>query len=229
MGLDFAELILEVEEAFDISLADDEMMKIVTVGQLYDAIMHALPCPERKFCLSAVTFHRLHQSLLTVTERKRGEVRPSTRLDILIPSRQRKVAWKKIQQLSGLRLPPLRMPTWAVPVILVCVVLVVVVSVFSLDWPLSYVSIVPGFVVFFLSYWIVDAFFGTGLPSHFQTVGGLTKAVLAKNFVKLSGEIANYDWNDVWESVRILIADQLGVEIEKVRKETRFVADLGMG
>ncbi len=228
MGLDSVELILEAEESFGISLADDEMVKIVTVGQFYDAIMRELPRPEKKFCLSAVAFHRLHQPLLTVTGRNRGEVRPSTRLDTLIPSRQRKAAWKKIQRLSGLRLPPLHLPTWAISVILACVVLVVVVGVFSLEWPLSYVSIVPGFVAFFLACWIVDAFFGTGLPSHFQTVGGLTKAVLAKNFAKLSGEIANYDRNEVWESVRILVADQLGVEIEKITKEARFVADLGM-
>ena len=42
MGLDSVELLLEAEEAFGISLADDEMVKIVTVGQFYDAIMREL-------------------------------------------------------------------------------------------------------------------------------------------------------------------------------------------
>ena len=94
MGLDSVELILEAEEAFGISLADDEMVKTLTVGQFYEAIMRELPSPEKKFCLSA--------------------------------------------------------------------------------------------------------------------------------------EVADHDRNEVWESVRILVADQLGVELEKITKESRFVADLGM-
>ena len=114
--------------------------------------------------------------------------------------------------------------------------LVIVVGVYTLEWPWSYVSTVPGFVTAFLGYWItallvcwiVDAFFGISLPSHFQTVRDLTKAVLAKNFANLSGEITSFDRTEVWESVRILIADQLDVEIEKVTKDASFVADLGM-
>jgi len=228
MGLDSVELILEAEEAFGISLADDEMTKIVTVGQFYDAIMRELPRPEKKFCLSAVTFHRLHQPILTVTGRKRGEVRPTTRLDTLIPRRRRKAAWKKIQRLSGLRLPSLRLPMWAVTVVVICVVLMEVAAVFALHWPFNWVSILLGFMGFIFGCCIADAVVGTGLASHFQTVGGLTKAVLATNFAKLSGEIADFDRNEVWESVRILVADQLGVEVEKVTRDANFVADLGM-
>lgn len=105
VGLDGVELILEAEESFGISLADDETAKIVTVGQFNDAIMRELPRPEKKFCLSAVTFHKLRQTLLTVTGRERGEVRPSTRLDALMPRRQHKATWKRMEQLSGLRFP----------------------------------------------------------------------------------------------------------------------------
>ena len=57
MGLDSVELILEAEESFGISLHDEEMVEIVTVGQFYDAILRELPHPEKKFCLSAVTFY----------------------------------------------------------------------------------------------------------------------------------------------------------------------------
>ncbi len=79
MDLDSVELILDAEASFGISLADDEMAGIVTVGQFYDAIMRELPGPEKRFCLSAVTFHRLRQALLTVTGRKRVAVRPQAR------------------------------------------------------------------------------------------------------------------------------------------------------
>jgi acyl carrier protein len=228
MGLDAVELVLEAEEAFGISLPDDEMVEAVTVGKFYDAILRQLPCPEKKYCLSAVAFYRLHQPLLAVTGRKHGEVRPTTRLDTLIPRRQRKSAWRKIARLSGLRLPTLCLPEWAVLVALVSAVFVVVGGALVFEWPFGAMLLVRGFVAFFLTCWVVGAVFSNGLPRHLQTVGQLTKAVLAKNFAKLSGEINNFDRNEVWEAVRILVADQLGVGLEKVTKDARFVADLGL-
>ncbi len=95
-------------------------------------------------------------------------------------------------------------------------------------WPWQLLLILLDWVVLVPACWVVDAIFSTELPKHLQTVGGLAKAVLAKNFAKLSAEVADCDRNEVWESVRILIADQLGVDPEMVTKEARFVADLGM-
>ena len=227
MGLDFVELILETEEAFGISLPDEAMAESVTVGQFFDAILRALPHPEKKFCLSAVAFYRLHRPILTVTGRKHGEVRPTTRLDTLFPRGQRKAAWKKIERLSGLRLPSLNVPIWAILLVLACAVLAVAAHIFFQVCP-SYMAIVSGIVTFIFAYKVADAIFGTDLPNNYQTVGELTKAVLASNFAKLSGEIADFDCNEVWESVRILVSDQLGVGIEKITKEARFVTDLGM-
>ncbi|MGW8256428.1 MAG: hypothetical protein ACWGMZ_02980 [Thermoguttaceae bacterium] len=80
----------------------------------------------------------------------------------------------------------------------------------------------------FLALGAIDALFGIEWPKHIQTVGSLTKAVLAKNFAKLSAEVSVYDPNDVWQSVRILVADQLDVDLEKVTKQSRFIADLGL-
>lgn len=228
MGLDSVELILEAEESFGISLADEEMGRIVTVGQFYDAIVRELPHPKTKLCLSAVTFHKLRQTILGVTGRQREEVRPKSQLEVLVPRRRRRAMWKKMRQLSGLRFPRLCLPMWCVPVILACIAAVEAVGVLVFDWPLNWVLVVPAFTTLLLAYGIADALFGVELPNHFQTVGELTKAVLAKNFATLSAELANYDCNEVWESVRILVADQLGVHMAKVTKESRFAADLGM-
>ena len=133
-----------------------------------------------------------------------------------------------MQQSSGLRFPRLRLPRWGVHAAVICLVLFAVVAALTVGWPWHWPLILPGFIVFLLACWAVDALFGTELPDHLQTVGELAKAVLAKNFAKLSREVANFDRNEVWESVRILVADQLDVALEKVTKESRFVADLGM-
>jgi acyl carrier protein len=227
MGLDSVELVLEAEESFGISLADDDVVRIVTVGQFYDAIMGELPCPKKGLCLSAVTFYRLRQALLAVTGRQREDICPKTFVEVLIPRGQRKAAWIKMQRCSGLRFPHLCLQTWAFLALPACLVLIGVIGIFAFAWPINWM-LVAGVAALILGYWVVDLFFGAELPSHCQTVGGLAKAVLAKNFAKLATEAATCDREEVWESVRILVADQLGVDAEKVTKESRFVADLGM-
>jgi hypothetical protein len=53
--------------------------------------------------------------------------------------------------------------------------------------------------------------------------------VLADNYWQISKQADSVDPKEVWESVRIIVADQLGVKLEDISKESRFVADLGVG
>ncbi len=105
MGLDSVELILEAEESFGISLADDEMVEIITVGQFYDAIMRELPRPEKKFCLSAIAFHKLRRALLAVTDGQPKEIRPSTRVETLLPRRGARLPGGKCSGYQGCDFP----------------------------------------------------------------------------------------------------------------------------
>ncbi|MGI4756644.1 MAG: hypothetical protein ACRYGF_07330 [Janthinobacterium lividum] len=45
MGLDTVEILLRTEEVFGICLPDEECEKIVTVGDLYRAVLHKLDLP----------------------------------------------------------------------------------------------------------------------------------------------------------------------------------------
>jgi hypothetical protein len=46
MGLDIVELVMAVEEGFGIDIADEEAERIVTVGDLRDAILRRLKNPD---------------------------------------------------------------------------------------------------------------------------------------------------------------------------------------
>jgi hypothetical protein len=55
MGLDTVELVMEIEEAFDISIPDDRASKMLTVGDVYEFILEKTADSTLKSstCLSA--------------------------------------------------------------------------------------------------------------------------------------------------------------------------------
>src|ERR1700722_12370853 len=66
MGLDTVELVMEIEEAFDLTIPDEEAEKIQTIGQAYRYILARLagPVDGTAVCLSAATFYFLRRKLM---------------------------------------------------------------------------------------------------------------------------------------------------------------------
>lgn len=107
MGLDLVELVLEVEETFSISLDDDEVAQVVTVGQFNDLILRKSSDTNLTGCPTANAFYRLRQSLIGVLGIPCKDVRPSTSVVALLPYWQRLHIWKRLEQNLALQLPPL--------------------------------------------------------------------------------------------------------------------------
>jgi hypothetical protein len=62
----------------------------------------------------------------------------------------------------------------------------------------------------------------------FASFEGLTNVVLAHNFSKLSERFRAGAPSDIWNAVRSIVVEQLGVRPEAVTPSARFVEDLGM-
>ena len=58
MGLDIVELILAVEDAFQIHIADEEANAASTVGDLYNLVVAKVQGQDSKRCLTSAAFYR---------------------------------------------------------------------------------------------------------------------------------------------------------------------------
>lgn len=76
MGLEGVEIVMKVEEAFEIAIEDAEAEKITTPRHLIDLVMGKVGRPDRAACLTQRAFHRLRASLLRSTRLARGEISP---------------------------------------------------------------------------------------------------------------------------------------------------------
>jgi len=69
--------------------------------------------------------------------------------------------------------------------------------------------------------------FETIVRPEISTLRGLTNVVMAKNYPTLLAKFNVETGADIWHTVQFVIAEQLGVDVNRVTQNARFVQDLG--
>jgi hypothetical protein len=113
MGMDAVEIVMAVEDAFDIQIEDSEAEKLLTPGQLIDLVMSKVATTNTDICLTHRSFNLLRRFLVRQCGLARKQVKPETTLRAAIPRTQRRL---QLQQLSAeLAMhshPELERPEW---------------------------------------------------------------------------------------------------------------------
>src|SRR5713226_6185096 len=112
MGLDAVELILAVEETFDIQIPDREAEKLSTVAQMYAFIVNKLAFDQSRRCLSSAVFYQTRRALTDMYAVPRRNVSPATPMEALLPSRRRRSEWQSLSRAMEVQLPHLKPPRW---------------------------------------------------------------------------------------------------------------------
>lgn len=107
MGLAVVELIMEIEDEFDIKIQDNDYSRCQTVGHLAELIQEMLRIPIHAFCTSPHVFCQLRKALMDQLDVPRDAVRLNSRLDDLIPRETRRIKWHALQERLGWHLPAL--------------------------------------------------------------------------------------------------------------------------
>jgi hypothetical protein len=169
--------------------------------------------------------------LTQTTSLPRQAIRPSTELKTILPPRIRRRVWKRLQQEAKRRLRGLRLPFRLGPVLAGACFLAGVVGAAMIVPLVGFVhAMVLGgmatvamlLVTFFVTRPIALAF-----PHGVATVGDAARATLPPSYeVAVKQQMTD---EEVWEKLQKIVADTLGVKVEKVTPSARFVEDLGAG
>ena len=231
MGLDVVELIMAIEDSFEIAIEDAEAEKIVTVGDIQSFVLARLPSAGKGVCLSSHAFYRLRRKLLTVTNAERSAIRPSTRLEDLFPREGRRAQWSRVDGSLSWDLPALQRPPRIAAMVAATSLLAVPlgyllfqIGVYSSLIALSMIAVVIA------STWTVAALtkpLATEFPWGWTTLGDMARAGLAHNFAKVSSSVRSRTDQEVWLAIQAIVVDQLGVKAEAVVPEARIVDTLG--
>lgn len=230
MGLDLVELVIEVEQKFDITISDKDAGEITTVGQLFEYVV-AKTADRQPTCLSSVTFYRLRRALVEVTGISRNALRPRCELTPLLPESDRRRYWRRVAEVTRLQLPELKRPLWLTAV-LTMLSLAIAGHTFWLGWPRfgfrvsTFIAIAAGAATAFagckISVPLAIEFDATS-----RTLGGLTTAVMTRNYAGLCANQHQGTPAEIWATLVALVSEQLGVDPDCVTPEARFVDDFG--
>ncbi|MBN2217478.1 MAG: hypothetical protein JW719_08885 [Pirellulales bacterium] len=230
MGLDAVEFLMEVEDRFSVSLPDEDVFYFQTLGQLHDYLVDKITGRRRSDCPTRLAFYRLRRTMARMFDMSRRELRPKSKLLPLLGTWRRGEKWDRLELELGLMLPPLVNRTDAgvcIGAAMAAATTFVLVIMFSGD-PFHAIaaatfSLLPGVLLGFclglLCLPTVDV--------QFQTLGGLTRCIVALNHKEFqTSDKSSTDNDPIWDSLCEIVVDQLGVKREFLNRDTRFVEDL---
>lgn len=244
MGLDTVELVMEVEETFDISIDDRDAEEIVTLGDLHRYVVARLALKDRKIhpCPTAAVFYRLRRALMAVVPIDRRRIRPASRVEDFVPAGRRREVWEALGRQLHFVVPPLVFP----PVMRGAIAAVVLAGAL-LAWSLLACIVLRGerFGTLAAPVWLLlingplVVWVGTcrlvrpcatALPAGCETLGGTVETLVRMNYGRLDLREATAGRDDqaVWEAVRAIVAEQTGVKAEELTKDMSFTDDLRM-
>lgn len=222
MGLDSVELVIAVEDRFGIYIPDARAVEILTVADLYHAVLRLRMSAAGLKCKTQHVFYRFRASLPYHLRRR---CHPDAPLEDFVPQDGRKQFYDQLSATAGLQFPRLQVPTWFSDVENLTVVGVIVSALIL--YPAGFVFaaglVIVMAMIILVSYLPLRHASSTLLPQ--QTVGAFIRAITELNYVDVLPDFR--DDETLLRELRLLIVKHLGVDPSKVTMSARFQQDLG--
>lgn len=223
MGLDSVELVMAVEEDFDITLSDAEASQCRTPGDLIEVVCRLVGQVEHPTCRSQRAFHRLRKALGSVLGIPRDEVRLDSRLDALLPDRDRRERWDQLRtELGGRTWGPRRWPALGRPGWILGLNYTLALGAGAAGVHLE--GLTSGCLLAGTAGYLTTRLTrptATLVPAGHPTIRSLIPCVPASRR-------RNWTRDEIAGHIRELVIEQLALEPDIYREDADFVRDLGM-
>lgn len=241
MGLDAVEIVMRVEDVFDIAIEDSEAEIMMTPKDVIEYVMIKVGRTDRAQCLTQRAFHHLRASLIRNAELKRAEIRPDVSTGNLFPlGKRRELLRKTLADLGLTTMPEMVRPKWLVGLMLagsvgaglaasVCVVRVsgssnVMVNLMK-DSP-AFLGIFVAMLCGWLAVRVTRALRYEFKPA-LANAGGLSRWIVAHGGKLLGAPPGQWSREQVAEKIREIVSEQLGCG-KIYREDAHFVKELGL-
>jgi acyl carrier protein len=234
MGVDVVALVMEIEEKFGVVIPDRDAERITTLGDLHQYLLRQRDLGGDSVCLSSALFYRARRALCEQFGYPRRSVAPCTPLDDLVPRQGRRGHWRRLREaLAPFPIPDLQRPAWlwitfgVAWLSLMLGALAGGLASCLLRDPLHLVALflLAANVVCILA-WYATRPLAVCLPGG--TMAGLVHRTIGPN--RDRGQRALRCMNDrqVWDQMCQVIAQNLGVDVARLKPESSFTDDLGL-
>ena len=224
MGLDGIELLLAIEEEFQIVITDEEATNSETPDKLTEVVYSKLRRSNQDVCPSQHGFHKVRKTLIEQFNIPRKAIKLDTPLNDFFGKEHRKKYWVNLLSLlsDGQTVyAPLERPKWLKRTINLTIPLIS----FPIFLYFTHFTVVLSFLAACTLIFVLRTLtipMKLEFPANFEKVKDLVPIIR-------SLETKVWDREDVYEKVKEIIVQQLGVKESEVLPDSHFVNDLGAG
>lgn len=220
MGLDIVNIVLSVEEEFDIYLPDSELENMYTPSHLAMYIHSQLIEQRDKDYNSKRGFYKLRKLLMEEFNFRKSELKPTTKLATLFPKDIRR-KWRALNEVLDCRLSPLVLTKLQYIQVLVLNILISLLIYFYSDFGLALFFFFFNYVLILFVY---GKFFAKGIPKAYQELASLLPLI---GYSRKMDVYTSYDY--ILDRVIKISANELSLSISEVQPNSEYVKDLGAG
>jgi acyl carrier protein len=232
MGLDSVEILVNVENAFGITISNYEAEKIYTVGDIHNIVWRNIQGRQSMRCKSQQLFYKLRYILINRYKVPRETIELDASLNNIFPQKNRRLKYHKLQKELQLKLPQLALPAaWARTLVVTSVILIPGALAVTLVLIYGYhrtrwLYLLPALgllATVFISN-ILDAVRTEFRP---ETVKDYTKEVLSLNYGTLMQD-KHIDRKEMEGLINNIIAETIGIDLREISPEKSLAYDLGI-
>jgi len=232
MGLDSVEILVNVENAFGITISNYEAEKISTVGDIHNVVWRSVQGRQSMRCRSQQLFYRLRYILINKFNASHEAIVPEASLNKVFPKSYRRLKYHRLHKELNLKLPDLVLPPiWAraltvtgitlIPGML-AVALVLIYGYGRTRWLFLLPAL--GLVA---TIFISNIFDAVRVQFRPDKMRDYTQAVLALNYGTLMQE-SSLSREEMEIVINNIIAETVGLELHEISPEKSLTNDLGI-
>lgn len=232
MGLDSVEILVNVENAFGITISNYEAEKIYTVGDIHNIVWRNIQGRQSMRCRSQQLFYKLRYILINRYKVPSEAIEPDASLNNIFPKKNRRLKYHKLQKELQLKLPELELPViWGRVLFIMGFVLIAGMLIVALVLIYGYdrtrwLFLLPALGLLstvFISN-ILDAVRTEFKP---DIVKDYTKLVLSLNYGTLMQD-KSIDRKEMEVLINNVIAETIGLDLHEILPEKSLTDDLGI-
>lgn len=244
MGLDLVEFVMAVEDEFDVPIPAEDWGVLRTVRDMEMYLVRLQP--QEGVCINVPAFLRVRRAVIEATGLSRSSVRVATSLEDSLPRSVRRSMWRQIcESLDGktpeLCTPPgLRFAVFGLLAGLFVLLVTLPVGILLIEdvhfglFMLAIAAACASPLLVLIAGRIVDELiqpWKVDFAIFPPTVGQLSRYVARQDLRhSRSDEGGEPDPSDpVFERLQRIISRSFGIAVEEIRRDSRFIEDLGLG
>lgn len=206
-------LLLKVEASFGIKFLDDELVDIITFGQLCDHIVGKMKIKDMSDCTSQQAFYKLREALSRTLFVEDKTILPRLRLADIFSRKSRRTDIKKLEEHLDFKLNILRPSNW----------LIITLTILFLSSVIGF-FIVPqiGLLTILLSLLGIRLAYKFANELDVETIADLSTRMTRENYLKSRRNPSTFNKSEIEKILTEWFSNYFDIDKSKLTREASF-------